>query len=239
MRVLLASLFVALLAAVAAQAQPVGGYTNMSVDPAHGTQIEYVAAGGKSYLWYPGNTVILEGRWKREGDSICFAYGENTYNPATGTQGGGWECMRFDIYWWVVEERVPADVFSLATRREAPFKLEPKRTTLERLIARVSPDVEVPPLELAVTGPNGNLVSESCASILANAENSKADMARAVSTYFSGRFMGKFCVDVDYDRAYDLAQRAGISFEPWARQLRERAAFGHPSAKSALERLGL
>ena len=233
------SLFLLLLAPAAASAQQVGGYTNMMVDRAHGTQIEYVTTSGKAFLWYPGNDVILEGRWKREGENICFAYGENTYNPATGTQGGGWECMPFNIYWWVVEERMPDDIFALEGRGAVPFKLNPARTTLEKLLARVSPQADAPPLEMAVTGANGDLVSESCATIVANVERSKADMARAVSTYFRGTFMGKPCVEIDYDRAFDLAKRAGISFEPWARVLRERAAAGHPTAVSAVERLGL
>jgi hypothetical protein len=225
--------------ATASMAQQLGNYTNMMRDREHGTQIEYLTTNGKAFLWYPGNDVILEGRWKREGSEMCFRYGENTYNPATGQQGGGWECMPFDIYWWVVEERMPGDIFGLATRGAAPFKLDPKRTTLEKLLARVSPGAQAPAIEMAVTDGSGAEVSMSCASILANAERDKVGMAEAVSTYFHGRFMGKFCVEVDYDKAYDLARRAGISFEPWANTLRERAAAGHPSAKSAVERLGL
>lgn len=235
-------LFLALLlfaAPVVATAQQLAGYTQMINDGQHGTQIEYLADGGKAYLWYPGNRVILDGRWKREGRDICFAYGENTYNPVTGHQGGGWECVSFDAYWRVLEERMPGDLFALQSRDNVPFTLDPKRTTLEKLLARVAPGAKAPPIELAITGANGERVSESCASIIANAERSKADMARAVSTYFYGIFMGKPCVEIDYDRAYDLARRAGISFEPWARVLRERAAYGHPRAIAVLERLGL
>lgn len=50
--------------------------------------------------------------------------------------------------------------------------------------------------------------------------------------------MGKPCVDIDYVRAFDLAERSGTGVEPFLRILRERAGQGHPSAKSALERLG-
>lgn len=228
-----------LLATTAVSAQQLGGYTQMMRDSHHGTQIEYLSEGGKAFLWYPGNSSILEGRWKREGGDICFAYGGNTYNPVTGHSGGGWECMPFDLYWRVVEERMQGDIFSLDGRGAVPFKLDPKRTTLEKLLARVAPRAEAPPIELAITGSGGEQASMSCASIIANAERSKADMAIAVSTYFHGVFMGKRCVDVDYDRAYELAQRAGISFEPWARVLRERAAAGHPRAVAAVERLGL
>ena len=234
-------MFAALLIFVtsAVSAQQLGGYTQMMRDGHHGTQIEYLSENGKASLWYPGNSSIVEGRWKREGADICFAYGGNTYNPVTGHNGGGWECMPFDLYWRVVEERMPGDIFSLQGRGAVPFKLDPKRTTLEKLLARVAPQAEAPPIEMAVTGSGGARESMSCESIIANAERSKADAATAAATYFHGVFMGKRCVDVDYDRAYELAQRAGISFEPWARVLRERAAEGHPRAVAAVERLGL
>lgn len=222
-----------------AAAQQLAGYTQMINDGQHGTQIEYLDDGGKAFLWYPGNSNVLKGRWKRDGQDICFAYGENTFNPVTGHRGGGWECMSFDMYWRVVEERMPGDLFSLQRRDAVPFRLDPKRTTLEKLLARASPRTEAPPVEMSITEADGDRVSMSCASIIANAERSKADMSHAVSTYFYGIFMGKPCVEIDYDRAYNLAQRAGISFEPWARVLRERAANGHPGAISVVERLGL
>ena len=78
----------------------------------------------------------------------------------------------------------------------------------------------------------------TCESIIANAERSKTDMAIAAGTYFHGKHMGKSCVDIDYARAFDLATRSGIGVEPYLRILRERADQGHPSAKSALEKLG-
>lgn len=79
----------------------------------------------------------------------------------------------------------------------------------------------------------------TCQSIIANADRGGMDTQMAIGTYFHGVFMGKPCVKVDYDRAYALAKSADISFEPWANILRDRAASGHPTAVSALERLGL
>lgn len=231
-------LFLALAPEVAV-AQQLHSYTNMSHSSQHGTQVNYLARDGQSFLWYPGNTMILSGQWKREGQNMCFAYGSNTYNPATGHRGGGWECMPFDIYWRVVSERMEGDIFSLQTRQEVPFRLRMERTSLTRLLSRVSPRSESPPVELAVTSPGGRALTLSCESILANAERSKDDAFTAVGTYFYGIFMGEPCVDVDYDRAYALANRAGISFEPWARVLRERAESGNPRAISAIRRLGL
>ena len=222
----------------AAFAQQLGDYTHLSVSPDHGTQVEYLSSNGKTFLWYPGNRTILAGQWKRDGDNVCFAYVGNTYNPSTGHRGGGFECMSFDLYWRTIEQRMAGDVLGLSTRTEVPFRLEKRRTTLEKLIGRVSPGSEAPPLEVGVNM-GGQQVALSCEFILANAENGKAGAQLAISTYFHGIFMGKPCVAVDYDKAYALAQNAGISFEPWARVLRERAAEGHPRAVAAVKRLGL
>ncbi|QQR38066.1 hypothetical protein [Devosia rhizoryzae] len=79
----------------------------------------------------------------------------------------------------------------------------------------------------------------SCASIIANAAKGGAETQIAIGTYFHGTFFGEPCVEVDYDRAYALAQSAGISFEPFANILRSRAAGGHPTAVAAVKRLGL
>ncbi len=72
------------------------GNTHWIYDVFHGTQVEYNAPDGRTFLWYPGNTRILPGRWEvRKGfivPELCFLYGTNTYNPVTGLRGGKWEC---------------------------------------------------------------------------------------------------------------------------------------------------
>lgn len=119
-----------------AMAEQVSGYTQMIYEGQHGTQIEYLAEGGEAFLWYPGNRVVLKGRWALEDRDICFAYGQNTFNPVTGHQGGGWECMPFELYGSAVAERMRGDVFALENRRAVPFSLDPQRTTLEQLLSR-------------------------------------------------------------------------------------------------------
>ncbi|RYE08209.1 MAG: hypothetical protein EOP22_14175 [Hyphomicrobiales bacterium] len=221
-----------------AHAQEVGGYTNMAYDYAHGTQVEYLATNGKSWLWYPGNDVILEGRWKRQGGDMCFAYGANTYNPATGHRGGGFECMEFAAFWGSIMERMPGDIFSLATRTTPPFKLNKERTKLEKLLARVSPCTKPPPVEITVNVTRSKQEAWSCESVIANQSRSKADMGSAASTYFHGTFMGKPCVKVDYDRAFELARKSGLGDAPFLKILRARAATGNPKAIAALKRHG-
>lgn len=239
MALAIASALFLLVSTSAAFAQQLADHTHMSYSRDHGTQVAYLTANGRTFLWYPGNRVILSGRWKREGENVCFVYGENTYNPSTGTRGGNWECMPFNLYWRSVEQLMPGDILGLSRRTDAPFRLERGRTTLEKLLARVSPGAKAPPVEVGAVNQNGEETTLSCATILANAERSKADAQIAVATYFYGIFMGKPCVEVDYDKAYALAKKAGISFEPWAKVLRERAAAGHPTAVAAVERLGL
>lgn len=236
-RILAVTLLLTLATPAVAASVQLGGYTNMSVDSGHGTQVEYLATGGKSYLWYPGNTIILEGRWKRQGPDICFAYGKNTYNPVTGARGGGWECMPFRLYWGAVDERMAGDIFTLQGRGAVPFVLSRNRTTLETLLSRAVPGTRPPELEVPVNAPSGQ-VAQSCKSIIANANRSKWDMQMAASTYFHGMFMGKPCGKVDYDRAFALARQAGMSVEPWLKVLRDRAASGNPAANAALARLG-
>ncbi|MDQ7080738.1 MAG: hypothetical protein Q9M41_08745 [Paracoccaceae bacterium] len=74
----------------------ISGNTRWTYDIFHGTQVEYNAADGKTFLWYPGNTRILPGRWEvRKGfivPELCYLYGTNSYNPVTGLPGGKWEC---------------------------------------------------------------------------------------------------------------------------------------------------
>jgi hypothetical protein len=91
MRLPALALLLLALAAPAVAAPQIGGYTNMSHDAGHGTQVEYLSPGGSAWLWYPGNSVILPGKWKRSGENICFAYTANSYNPVTGHKGGDWE----------------------------------------------------------------------------------------------------------------------------------------------------
>jgi hypothetical protein len=237
MRAFVLSVLLMLFTSVFAQAQELGNYTYMTRSPGHGTQVEYMSSGGKTYLWYPGNSVILEGRWKQEGKEICFAYGENTYNPVTGTSGGVWECMPNRLFVSAISERMQGDVLSLAGRRNVPFKLSPDNTRLETLIGKVSPDRAAPPVEVGANLPGGATIL-SCESIIANQERSPADMQIAASTYFRGQFMGKPCVEIDYGRAIALSEKSGESPELFLRVLRERAANGNPLAVNALKKLG-
>ena len=216
----------ALLCAGPAAAQDLGGVTNMSRSPGHGTQVEYVAEGGKTYLWYPGNTNILKGQWKVEDGNMCFAYGANSYNPVT-KQRGGWECQPVRAYQGGIAKQVSGDPMGLAGRRAVPFDLTGRSISLDQILASV-----INPGPPAIGG------DFSCEAIIANAERSKRDMSVAAGIYFGGQFMGRRCVEVDYARAFDLAERSGTGVDAFVKVLRERAATGNSRAETALRRLG-
>ena len=126
--------------------------TRMTYGPGHGTQIEYVAADGQNYLWYPGNRVILTGRWQacearfeaspESGEQvvitygmICYKYGRRTYNPVTKTRGGNWKCTPAGVSEKRIVELRSGDIFGLAGRKAPPFVLPKARTSLKLLEA--------------------------------------------------------------------------------------------------------
>ncbi|WP_288587154.1 hypothetical protein [uncultured Methylobacterium sp.] len=128
--------------------------TRLTYDPSHGMQIEYSSTDGKVYLWYPGNQAILPGQWKAEPyyvefvengralrrvdeAKVCFRYGPNTFNPATGHVGAGWQCAPLAELNRYQAQTASGDVFGLRTRTEVPFVLPRERMTLDALRSRI------------------------------------------------------------------------------------------------------
>lgn len=117
----------------------------MTFSVSHGTQVEYLAADGRTYLWYPGNRVVLNGAWRYAPiraaaatlPGICFRYGAETFNPSTGVTGGRWECEPLAIYRRGIVEAAPGDIFDLGRRASPPFALGRERTSLKALREQV------------------------------------------------------------------------------------------------------
>lgn len=132
-------LAVALLAlALPAQAaQQLADVTLMTYSPGHGTQVEYYDKGHHTFLWYPGNKVVVPGEWKMAGKNLCFRYGPNTYNPVTGARGAVWECMPEKLAHQTVVDMAKGDVFGLSQRARVPFSLPARRTTIKALAKRL------------------------------------------------------------------------------------------------------
>jgi hypothetical protein len=117
------------------------GKTHMTFSEGHGTQVSYLRSDGVEFLWYPGNAVVLRGKWVIAEDTtdpgryadICFQYGVNTYNPVTRTPGGNLECRPAHAYTQSTVDRSDGDVFGLAKRAAVPFDLPRERTTINEL----------------------------------------------------------------------------------------------------------
>lgn len=121
----------------------IANQTMMSYDSAHGTQVEYIASNGKTYLLYPGNDAIVKGSWKLTTTdnpavfNMCFKYPANTYNPSTGQTGGSWECQAAGFYLAGIKEHLDGDVLGLSKSTEVPFVLSKRKTTLSNLIRKL------------------------------------------------------------------------------------------------------
>jgi hypothetical protein len=127
--------------------------TRHSHDPSHGNQLSFSTSDGRTYLWYPGNAVVLRGEWRacedrfgmtQRGETttlpfgkICFRFGPGTYNPATGAKGNEWECAAASKVESTIVEQRPGDVFGLAKRDAVPFVLPRERTSMADLLARM------------------------------------------------------------------------------------------------------
>ena len=113
--------------------------TVRSYDQRHGTQLEFLMADGRTYLWYPGNKTLLSGYWQIkstfDGPDMCFRYEEDTYNPVTQRRGGGWECGDASLYLLKVDEVVDGDPMRLSSGR-LPFVLNKEQKSIGSLAER-------------------------------------------------------------------------------------------------------
>lgn len=219
-----------LLAAVSsASAASLANKTQQSYSPGHGMQIEYLAADGASWLWYPGNTRVLAGQWKAEGADICFRYGKNSYNPVTRQRGGDWECAPLKVYNSTLVTSTKGDIFGLAGRKKVPFDLPAKLLPINQLKAIADPSIverEQPKLP-------------SCEQILADADKSREAKISAALLYYHGMQMGKRCVTVDYVKAITMLNEAGETRNAASliKDLSSKANSGNPKAINALKKL--
>jgi hypothetical protein len=109
--------------------------------PGPGTQIEFLADEGRSYLWFPGNRGLVPGQWvvRRwyEKYEICFRYGSDTRNAITGERGGDVHCTLLSDYAGTVAEVRDGDPFDLASGG-LPFVLSRDKTTIDDLLLQIN-----------------------------------------------------------------------------------------------------
>lgn len=127
--------------------------TLLFYDTQHGTQVEYHSSDGKTYLWYPGNSVIVPGSWKVQSNpnltltrggskkpspEICFKYPASSFNPVTQRQGGDWQCRVSIAYGVNLQESRQGDVFGLSKQLPVPFVLPKSKQTIQGLLDNVN-----------------------------------------------------------------------------------------------------
>jgi hypothetical protein len=118
------------------------GVTFVHYDRGHGTQVEFMAKNGQTYLLYPGNKVVVRGSWKLERTdkpkvfNLCFKYPGNSYNPITKQSGGGWECRPAGFSLVDVVDSAEGDVLGLSRSKQVPFVLSKRKTRLAELVRK-------------------------------------------------------------------------------------------------------
>jgi hypothetical protein len=149
-RVCLPTVFVA-LAATYAHAQIVGEAetrkfvscrTLVTWTAPQGTQVSYLGAGGKAYLWAPGNDTVLTGTWRVDPNAtspqsrlayvaVCVQYGGSAQ----------WDCRPAEILERITMDHADGDVFGLEGRAAVPLRLARDRTNIAMLQQRLRTEV--------------------------------------------------------------------------------------------------
>jgi hypothetical protein len=230
--------------------------TLLYYEPQHGTQVEFLASGGRSHLWYPGNKIILTGKWKTIGNKtsgqMCFQYGANTYNPVTGQKGSNWECMPYQAWASAVSDSIAGDVFGLSRTQKAPFRLTKSKTSIANIARKLGVKLSGRPSpnpNRSVKSGGSNSPGSTELDPVAYCQTVKAEVARtdresrrrAAVLYFHGKILGKPCVTVDYDKTFTILRELGDmkQYRIFLDILRARAEAGIPKAVRAYEKYRL
>jgi hypothetical protein len=99
-----------------------------------GTQVSYLGAGGKSYLWAPGNDTVLSGTWRVDPNARS-PQSRLAYVAVCAQYGGSaqWDCRPAEILERITMDQADGDVFGLEGRSAVPFRLARDRTNIAML----------------------------------------------------------------------------------------------------------
>ncbi len=144
-------------AEITALAQPenlkrfLGNTTSRSFSYQHGTQVEYLGADGRAFLWYPGNDKLVPGTWTASlsgrRPQICFGYDirakiRDDYMSETSRKNLAAkgplisrECQPARVYLLTREEIVDGDPLRLGSGK-MPFELSKENAPLSELARR-------------------------------------------------------------------------------------------------------
>jgi len=111
-----------------------------------GTQVSYLGAGGKSYLWAPGNDTVLSGTWRVEPNATS-PQSRIQYVAVCVQYGGSADCRPAEILERITMDQADGDVFGLEGRTAVPLRLARDRTNIAMLQQRLraeAPDAAQP-----------------------------------------------------------------------------------------------
>ena len=101
-----------------------------------GTQVSYLGAGGKSYLWAPGNDAVLSGTWRVDPNATS-RQSRIAYVAVCVQYGGSADCRPAEILERVTMDQADGDVFGLEGRSAVPLRLPRDRTNIAMLQQRL------------------------------------------------------------------------------------------------------
>jgi hypothetical protein len=118
-----------------------------------GTQVSYLGAGNKAYLWAPGNDTVLSGTWRVDPNATS-RQSRLAYVAVCAQYGGSaqWDCRPAEILERITMDQADGDVFGLEGRSAAPFRLARDRTNIAMLQQRLraeAADATQPPRSAA------------------------------------------------------------------------------------------
>src|SRR4051794_2063011 len=112
-----------------------------------GTQVSYLGAGGKAYLWAPGNDTVLAGTWRVDPNATS-PQSRLAYVAVCVQYGGSADCRPAESLERITMDHADGGVFGLEGRSAAPLRLARDRTNIAMLQQRLrteAPNAVQPP----------------------------------------------------------------------------------------------
>ena len=112
-----------------------------------GAQVSYLGAGGRAYLWAPGNDTVLSGTWRVDPNATS-RQSRIAYVAVCVQYGGSADCRPAEILERITMDQADGDVFGLEGRSAVPLRLARDRTNIAMLQQRLraeAPDATQPP----------------------------------------------------------------------------------------------
>jgi len=102
-----------------------------------GTQVSYLGAGGKAYLWAPGNDTVLSGNWRVDPRATSARSSLAYVAVCTQYGSGAQDCRPAELLERITMDHADGDVFGLEGRSAVPLQLARDRTNIAMLQQRL------------------------------------------------------------------------------------------------------